>query len=122
MFVSCAVVAGDSSIAVHREKSPGDILLLLRVLRDVVRFEILVADPLYLMFFAEMTLPLLYSFLIVRHENQASLGVVVSAGVSETAATSDSGAGTAATSGDPLVDGVTGGAASFIRSFPDMRA
>ena len=121
MFVSCAVAAGDSWIAGHRGMSPGDILLLHRVLRDVVRFEILVADPLYLMFFAEMTLPLLYSFLIVRHENQASLGVVISVGVSETAATSDSGAGTAATSGDPLVEGVAG-AASFIRSFPDMRA
>jgi hypothetical protein len=53
-FVSSAVVAGDSWIAVHREKSLGDILLL-RVLRDVARFEILVAVLVYLMFFAEMT-------------------------------------------------------------------
>ena len=55
MFVSSAVVADDSWIAAHPEKSLGDILLLLQVLRDVVRFEILAADLVYWMFFAEMT-------------------------------------------------------------------
>jgi hypothetical protein len=55
MFVSYAVAAGGLWIAVHREKSLGDILLLLQVLRDVVRFEILAADLVYLMFFAEMS-------------------------------------------------------------------
>ena len=39
MFVSSAVAVDDSWIAVHLEKSPGDILL--RFLRDVVHF----ADP-----------------------------------------------------------------------------
>jgi hypothetical protein len=52
-FVSSAVVVDDSWIAAHPEKSLGDILL--RVLRDVVHFEILVADFVNLMFFAEMT-------------------------------------------------------------------
>jgi hypothetical protein len=53
MFVFYAVVVDDSWIAVHLEKSLGDILL--RFLRDVVHFEILVADLVNLMFFAEMT-------------------------------------------------------------------
>jgi hypothetical protein len=53
-FVSSAVVADDSWIAAHPEKNLADILLL-RVLRDVVHFEILVADFVNLMFFAEMT-------------------------------------------------------------------